>query len=81
MNFEASTFRKGEWRHRTESGQYYIKGAGIDQDADDLPDSITNRDQYEGWRGSLETKGLFNIGSWWKFGWDVTLESDDTFRR
>ena len=26
-------------------------------------------------------KGLFSLSSWWKFGWDVTLESDDTFRR
>ena len=33
--------------------------------------------QYDGWRGSLETKGLFNLGSWWKFGWDITTESDD----
>lgn len=72
---------QGEWRHRTENGQYFIKGAGIDQDAGDLPSAITNRDQYEGWRGSLETKGLFSLSSWWKFGWDVTLESDDTFRR
>lgn len=72
---------QGEWRHRLESGQYYVKGAGIDQDADDLPSAITDRDQYEGWRGSLETKGLFSLSSWWKFGWDVTLESDDTFRR
>jgi LPS-assembly protein len=72
---------QGEWRHRTENGQYFIRGAGIDQDADQLPSSITNRDQYEGWRGSIETKGLFNLGSWWKFGWDITTESDDTFRR
>ena len=28
--------------------------------------SIENRDQYNGWRGSVETKGLFNLGSWWK---------------
>ena len=72
---------QGEWRHRTENGQYFIRGAGIDQDADQLPSSIANRDDYEGWRGSIETKGLFNLGSWWKFGWDVTTESDDTFRR
>ncbi|MEI9902293.1 MAG: LPS-assembly protein LptD [Hyphomicrobium sp.] len=72
---------QGEWRHRTENGQYYIKGAGIDQNADDLPDSIANRQQYDGWRGSLETKGLFNLGSWWKFGWDITSETDDEFRR
>ncbi len=72
---------QGDWRHRTESGQYYIKAQGLDQDAADLPSAIANRDQYDGWRGSLETKGLFSLSSWWKFGWDVTLESDDTFRR
>lgn len=72
---------QGEWRHRTENGQYYIKGTGIDQDAGTLPSSIVNREQYDGWRGSLDTKGLFNIGSWWKFGWDVTTETDDEFRR
>jgi len=72
---------QGEWRHRTENGQYYIKGAGIDQDSADLPSSIVNRDQYDGWRGSLDTKGLFNLGSWWKFGWDITTETDDEFRR
>lgn len=72
---------QGDWRHRTENGQYYIKLAGIDQDPDDLPSAITNRDQYSGWRGSVETRGLFSLSSWWKLGWDVTLESDDTFRR
>jgi LPS-assembly protein len=72
---------QGDWRHRTEDGQYYVKAQGIDQDAASLPSAIANRDQYEGWRGSVESKGLFSIGSWWKFGWDVTLESDDTFRR
>ena len=72
---------QGDWRHRTENGQYYIKAQGIDQDAADLPSAITNRDQYDGWRGSIESKGLFSLSSWWKFGWDVTLETDDTFRR
>ena len=72
---------QGDWRHRLENGQYYISMAGIDQDADDLPSAITNRDEVDGWRGSIETKGLFSLSSWWKFGWDVTLESDDTFRR
>ncbi len=72
---------QGDWRHRTENGQYSIKAQGIDQDSANLPSAIANRDQYDGWRGSLETKGLFNLGSWWRFGWDVTLESDDTFRR
>jgi len=72
---------QGEWRHRLENGQYSIRLAGIDQDADSLPSSIVDREQYAGWRGSIATKGLFALSSWWKFGWDVTLESDDTFRR
>ncbi len=72
---------QGEWRHRTEDGQYFIRGTGIDQDASDLPSAIANREQYEGWRGSLDTKGLFSLSSWWKFGWDITAESDDEFRR
>ena len=72
---------QGEWRHRLENGQYYIKLAGIDQDATDLPSAIADRDQYDGWRGSIETKGLFSLASWWHFGWDVTAATDDTFRR
>lgn len=72
---------QGEWRHRTENGQYSIRGAGIDQDWADLPSSIVDRQKYNGWRGSLETRGLFSLSSWWKFGWDVTVESDDEFRR
>lgn len=72
---------QGEWRHRLENGQYFIKMAGIDQDAAALPSEIVNRDQYNGFRGSIDTKGLFSLSSWWKFGWDVVIESDDTFRR
>lgn len=70
-----------DWRHRLADGQYYVKLAGIDQDGDDLPASDEKRASLDGFRGSLETKGEFSLGSWWKYGWDVTLESDDTFRR
>jgi LPS-assembly protein len=58
-----------------------VKLAGIDQDAGQLPSDITDRDKFDGWRGSIETKGLFSLSSWWKTGWDVTIESDDAFRR
>lgn len=73
---------QGDWRHRLEKGQYTIKLAGLDQDAGDLEatDGLL-RDDLDGWRGSLETKGEFSLSSWWKLGWDVTLESDDQFRR
>ena len=72
---------QGEWRHRLENGQYYVKAAGIDQNPNNLPSSIVDPDQYAGWRGSIQTQGLFALSSWWSFGWDVTLETDDTFRR
>ena len=72
---------KGDWRHRLANGEYEIKVAGIEQDFASLPSSIANRQVYDGWRGSIQTKGLFSLSSWWKFGWDVTVESDDTFRR
>ncbi len=55
--------------------------AAIDQNGDELPGDTFNRDRLDGFRGTLETKGEFSAGSWWKYGWDVTLESDDTFRR
>ncbi len=73
-----------DWRHRIgRNSQYSIKLAGIDQDGSDLPGETTfaDRQSLDGWRGSIETKGLVNLGSWWNLGWDVTLESDDTFRR
>ncbi|MFN3869497.1 MAG: LPS-assembly protein LptD, partial [Hyphomicrobiaceae bacterium] len=72
---------QGEWRQRLANGMYSVKFAAIDQDGDQLPAATKNRDDLDGWRGSIETRGKFSLGSWWNFGWDVTLESDDTFRR
>lgn len=81
----------GEWRHRLDSGEYTVKFAAIDQNFEDLPlgegsaaslpRRLAERESLDGWRGTVETKGLFSLSSWWKFGWDVTLESDDEFRR
>ncbi len=78
---------QGEWRQRLAlgqvTGQYTVKLAGIDQDGDNLPGdtSVDKRDRLDGWRGSVQTKGVFSLSSWWKLGWDATIESDDTFRR
>ena len=76
---------QGDWRQRMSDGQYSIKFAAIDQDGADLPDKATftpqRRAELDGFRGSLETKGEFSLSSWWRYGWDITLESDDTFRR
>jgi len=74
---------QGDWRHRIHwgqvTGQYTIKLAGIDQD--DQNEAATSGPLANRWRGSVETKGIFSLSSWWTFGWDVTLESDDSFRR
>ncbi len=72
---------QGEWRQRLANGQYTIDVTGIDQDGNDLSGNAAQKASLDGWRGSVETKGLFSLSSWWKFGWDVTLESDDQFRR
>jgi LPS-assembly protein len=69
---------QGDFRHRLADGQYNIKIAAIDQGRDESG-ATTNGD--EGWRGSLETKGQFSLSSWWRYGWDITIESDETFRR
>ncbi len=73
---EAGFLLKTEWRQRLAHGQYLIDAAGV-YDSD--PDDGTRRDTE--FRGSIKTKGQFDLGSFWKWGWDATLESDDTFRR
>ena len=76
---------QGDWRHRVSfgsvTGTYTVKVAAIDQDWTDLPGTIEQAERFDGWRGSVESKGRFSLSSWWNFGWDVTLESDDYFRR
>lgn len=80
---EQGVLWQGEWRQRLGNGQYNVKISAIDQDGQDLPSSTRAEDRLEldGWRGSVQTRGLFSLSSWWKFGWDVTLESDEQFRR
>ncbi len=71
---ERGTLWQGEYRHRLATGQYNVEFATIDDDSPNLPGDA-------GWRGSLRTKGQFSLSSWWRYGWDITLESDDRFRR
>jgi LPS-assembly protein len=72
---------QGTWRQRLAEGEYQIKFAALEQDAGNLSVDTPNRDDLDGWRGSIETKGKFSLGSWWSLGWDAILESDSTFRR
>jgi LPS-assembly protein len=70
---------KGEWRQRLENGQYSVKFGAINQRLGNLGADATP--DLKGWRGSVESKGTFSLSSWWRAGWDVTLESDKSFRR
>jgi LPS-assembly protein len=67
---------QGDWRQKLSNGQYDVKLAAIQDETISSVDS-----QLGNWRGSLQTRGQFNLASWWKFGWDVTVESDESFRR
>ena len=66
-----------EFRHRLAKGKYSIKGVGVYQfNPDDLPSPGNER-----WRGWVRTQGKFDINRRWKWGWDGTIVSDDTFGR
>jgi LPS-assembly protein len=73
MTTDAGFLLKGDWRQRLAHGSYRVEAAGV---FDDDPDDGRGK-----FRGSIQTKGEFDLGSFWKWGWDATLESDDTFRR
>ncbi len=72
----AGAMLKTRWRHRLANGSYTIDLAGA---YDDSPDAKFEDDRKA--RGSIVTKGNFKLGSFWNFGWDATIESDDKFRR
>jgi LPS-assembly protein len=75
---------QGDFRHRIAvgslAGQYRVEVAGVNQDAGDLTDVPIGTD-LDGWRGSIKTVGNLSLASWWNLGWNITLESDDAFRR
>jgi LPS-assembly protein len=70
---EAGFLLKTDWRQRLETGSYRVEAAGVYDD-----DPAKGNDEF---RGSVKTAGQFDLGSFWKWGWDATLESDNTFRR
>lgn len=66
-----------EFRHRLAKGEYSIEGVGIYQlNPEDRP-----APGNEHWRGWLRTQGQFRINRRWRWGWDGTIVSDDTFGR
>jgi LPS-assembly protein len=69
---------QGDWRQRLADGEYNINFATIDEEHGSTTTTVGT---LPGWRGSVQTKGQFSLASWWRYGWDVTVDSDDAFRR
>jgi LPS-assembly protein len=66
---------QGDWRQRLANGEYYIDIAAINPTSND---PIAN--DLGGWRGSVQTKGQISLSSWWRAGWDLSVDSDAGFR-
>jgi LPS-assembly protein len=62
-----------EWRHRTKTGQYNIRGYGVYE----LSPERTSESRRT--RGAIKSKGDFALNSDWKWGWNGVLPSDKTF--
>jgi LPS-assembly protein len=72
---KAGVLFQGFWRQRLSSGGYSIDLAGVwDKGTFDSP---TDGD----FRGSIISKGKFALDPYYAWGWDITAETDDTFRR
>jgi len=78
---EQGVLWQGDWRQKLANGAYDVKLAGIDQDCSNLSGGCADNEGLDGWRGSIETHGSFSLSSWWSYGWNAVVESDDTFRR
>ncbi|MFN3892078.1 MAG: LPS-assembly protein LptD [Beijerinckiaceae bacterium] len=70
-----------EWRHRLMNGSYSIRASGIFQQDPGAFQPAPYGPGSRDFRGSIETKGQFNINTQWKLGWDVTVMSDRWFTR
>ena len=76
LTTDAGALVSAEWRHRVENGQYRVLMAGAYND-----DPSNEAPTDSSFRGTIETQGQFSLGSFWNWGWDITAETDDTFRR
>ena len=71
------TLLLGDWRQRTANGGYNLELAGVFDNVNDLESPALGDD----FRGSIKTKGRFALDPYYSWGWDVLLETDETFRR
>ena len=74
---------EAEWRQRTETGEYNLRFAKIDQHKPELFD-IGNPPTIDGSttnRSAVMSNGQFQINPRWRFGWNALYQSDENFAR
>ena len=69
---------EAEFRQRFHSGEHILKIAGIHQLAPDAFDAGTVDAGVEN-RGMIASRAKFEINPRWTFGWDVMVQSDNSF--
>ena len=75
---EEGLLMRGEYRHRTESGQFKFSGSIIHVDQrDDRGDKTGKKDL----RGHIFGDGRFDLGAGWRWGFEFGQTTDDTFMR
>jgi LPS-assembly protein len=67
-----------DWRHRVPNGAYDIRSSITNVKRLDAAGEETSGNQT---RGHIFTRGLFDIDSMWRFGWDGGWTTDDTYMR
>ena len=73
----AGTLLLGDWRQRTAAGGFNVELAGVFDNVND----DTSPAYGDDFRGSIKSKGRFALDPFYSWGWDVMLETDETFRR
>lgn len=73
---------QAEWRHRIMSGSYSIRVSGIlQQDKAAFIDDGQKLSGYREFRGSVQSKGKFQINPRWIWGWDLIATTDRVYGR
>ena len=80
------TLWMGDWRHRLASEISAASTRSSSPASTRTPSTLDDIDPATARPArrlarQRRDQGLFSLSSWWRFGWDITLESDDQFRR
>ena len=67
----------GLYRERLDSGEIEFELAGIDQQSPETFLDDEDREEFD--RGMFASRGRFDLGNFYEFGWDGLVQSDESF--